>query len=171
MPRKPKPKFDPPPEPGPSGGRPSAFNDKLANEILKLLRRSVSRRTACFKVGIGLTTFNEWMAKGRAEPESVFGGFRIEVRKAEADAETSVVSCVQDSAQKDPWVGMAWLKLRHPERFSPKSKLELSGHPKRPVQLDLNLSALSTEELLQLREAARKAKARPAVDDDDLTPT
>jgi transposase len=113
-------------EPG-KPGRPTVLNPKLEAELLRLLSDAVSRRTACIRCGIGLSTFRDWMAKGKAEPQSEWGRFRHKVREAEAEAEIEVVRHIQEKALENAWLGMEWLKLRHPKRFNPKTKVELSG--------------------------------------------
>lgn len=147
-------------EPATNGsGRPSAFNDKISREIIRLLGNSVSRRTACLKCGIGLRTLLDWLEAGKANPTGPMGSFRAKVFAAEADAEIEVVENVQDKAAEDAWIGMAWLKQRYPERFAPKEKIEVSGDPKRPLHKPgPDLSKLSVTDLKALRDAARKAR-------------
>ena len=146
-------------EPAATGaGRPTAFNEKIERELIRLLGNAVSRRTACLKCGIGLRTFTEWMQAGQ-NPESPLHQCRASVLKPEAEAEIDVVETNPQKAAEDAWVGMAWLKQRYPERFAPKEKIEVSGDPKRPLaKPGPDLSKLSITELKALRDVARKAR-------------
>jgi transposase len=80
---------------------------------------------SCVAAGITARSYNRWLERGRAEPDSVFGELLELAQRAEAIAEARLVRFVQIAAE-DPrnWAAaMTMLERRHPERWGRKDRV------------------------------------------------
>jgi transposase len=152
--------------------KPTLFNDKVANAILKDLRNGLHRAVAARRQAIGPRTVADWMAKGRSDAEqgldTPLARFRNEVIKAEADAEEQVVACVRGHATTDPEIGLKFLSVRWRKRWNLKHQIEIEGG-KRPLRIEhaLDLSKLTAQQLEQLEAIVEAAGASDGPEGDE----
>lgn len=104
----------------PGQGKPTLLDDAVAAVILNALRAGAWRKVAARLAGISPGTLWEWMERGEAEPDSIFGRFRVEVIKAESEVEHDVGKVALDGALKDPKLALDYLRVRHRRRWDPK---------------------------------------------------
>jgi hypothetical protein len=74
----------------------------LVKELCDIIRMGCSVSISCALKGIGYSTAREWVLKGRANPDSVFGDFSRELEKAVAESEARDLSVIQLYVQGRP---------------------------------------------------------------------
>jgi len=117
-------------------GRKTKLDDELTGRLVALLRAGNYIVVACRAVGIGGTTYKQWMARGRSgkaadEPYRSFRE-RVEVARAEGEA---VLAAEIAKAARSSWAAAAWLLERqYPERWGRVSvRVREEAAPPEPV--------------------------------------
>lgn len=101
----------------------------LREEMINSIRDGMPFGTVCKLVGITTQSFKNWMKMGIAEVNEEYTQFYIDVVKAEAEAEVTLVQKLQKH-QDEYWQAVAWqLERRWPENWSKKdyATLRLEG--------------------------------------------
>lgn len=102
------------------GGRPSKLTDELFRKFIEMFLAGSFREPACRELGVTYKTFSRWMSRGRREPETIFGEFRLAVGAAEARSQNRMLSRIQAASLED-WKAAAWfLERKYPRRYGPK---------------------------------------------------
>jgi hypothetical protein len=109
------------------GGRPTKLTDNLTDQVVELLEAGVPRETAALALGLGASTFYDWMRRGdpsgTAKKDSSHREFRERVEQACREGERRLVEKI---AGDSDWRAQAWLLARlNPDRFAGRS-----GRPK-----------------------------------------
>lgn len=115
---------------------------------------------ACAVAGIGITTFERWMSRGKAKdggPE--YKAFVEEVETAKLFAEGSKVIEWHNAGKHDYRAHRDFLERRHPERWGRRDHLTLQGEVAAPQEA-IDLSRLTSEEW-ELYKALRKKIRTP----------
>lgn len=143
-------------------GRPTKLTTEIQERIVELLKAGNYVETACAVVGIGRTTFYDWLKKAeKSTRANRYTRFRDAVRQAEAWAEARFVSIISKSAEKNWTAGAWWLERKYPERWSRDRKVPTpeKDEPK-PVELT------PEEEEIIKRVLDEFAKPKPTKDDE-----
>lgn len=122
------------------GGRPTRLNDKLIEELCRILRGGCYRDTACKLVGVAPQTFSEWYHRGAREESGIYKRFHEAVDKAESWGEFVCSGAMLNAAPTDWKAAKAWLSCKFPSRWSATRedkqaetietiKIEVSGIP------------------------------------------
>lgn len=142
-------------------GRPSAFNDEVADRIIAGVLNGAYRTVAAMVAGVSQSTLRDWLRKGRDEPESELGKFRQRLLEAEGRAELTITKAAFSGAERDPEIALKFLRIRWRKRWNEKTSVEVSGDPNRPLRVraedELDLSKLTDEELDELERLRTKA--------------
>ena len=157
---------------------PSKFN-KCEQAILRALRGGSTRTDAAQAVGIDRHTLTKWIQDNAP--------FSAAVTRAEAECANRMAASIHDAARKhlvrrvkritlpngtvetetvetrefDWRAAESWLKRRRPDEWSENVDVSHRGEVGHEHHGNVNLSNLSTDELLALRDMAERA-ARPA---------
>ncbi|MBI1294290.1 hypothetical protein GC175_04950 [bacterium] len=113
--------------------KPTPPGSKLTAErvsaLCGLLADGVPVETACGAVNMNRRTFYQWLERGEAEPETVYGEFAQLVRTAQDAAEVWHVQNVKQAAQESRnWTASAWwLERRFPERWGKRERITVGG--------------------------------------------
>lgn len=119
-------------------GRPSKFNDILAQAILKGIAKGLPRVTAAKAARIAPSTLFDWLRRGR-DGEEPFSDFSARLKAAEAESEAELVERIRE-AGKTTWQANAWLlERRIPQRWSAR-RLEVRAEAKAVRGTDLGLA-------------------------------
>lgn len=105
--------------------------------ILKALKDANTRRAAAAAAGISEATLARWIADDE--------GFADSIKKAEADAEQTLVKHIRKEAAGGTWQAAAWLLERHPQFRRDWKRTD-----------DLDPRKLSIEQLLALATAGER---------------
>lgn len=123
--------------------------------ILSLVRDCVPVSTAARSAGISYTTLKAWRARGRSEPDSIFGEFSAAIDEAVSEAEIAMVRSVHGASRSDPKAAQWMLERRFGGRWSPKTKQDIKAKVEHSSKLDV--SKLSQAERDALRSILTKA--------------
>lgn len=123
-----------------SKGRPSKLTPKVEKEFVDLVKSGSYIETACAVVGIGRSTYYDWIKKANDSLESNrYTKFRDKVRKAQAWAEARDVAIIQQHAEKH-WKAAAWLiERRYRQRWGRRKHQKKEKVPDKPVVNPVNI--------------------------------
>lgn len=140
-------------------GRPTKFNEDVAQKILAAVELGAYRKTAAKNAGVPYRTLVQWLTDAKKRPRSELGRFRAALDEAESKAEMRLTSVAYAAAVRDPDYALRFLSVRWRKRWNPRQRVELSGDPKRPLFAPpVNLSGVSDEELAKLEEIAKRVR-------------
>jgi hypothetical protein len=151
-------------------GRPARLGKTLIKAICKDLESNFFE-TACQLHGVDTGTARKWLKRGAKEQDGIYFEFRAMVLTALAKAEKTHADALQKNAKAGDLATRKYiLEKRFPKRWGNQQRIELTGLDGGPIEHQsskLDLSKLSKEELLKLREITAKAKPVTAKADDD----
>ena len=104
-------------EPPTGPGRPTALTADLRELICTAIREGNYREVAAEFAGVPKRTFRHWLARGRREPETVYGQLLHAVIEAERAAEIKMLEHVFRAAASDPKHAQWFLERKFPERW------------------------------------------------------
>lgn len=82
-----------------------------------LVKAGAYIETVMRTVGLERSTWNQWLAKGQAQPKSIFGEFVREIENVAGQVEAHSIGFIRQAGAKD-WRAMAWfLERRFPKRW------------------------------------------------------
>lgn len=137
----------------------SSYRGKLTPEryeaIIKYVRVGAHLSHAANAVGIDDNTIYRWVKWGMEDPESIYGLFVEDLKRAKGIAITRNVAIVQRAAEDD-WTAAKWLlSVLDPEVFGNRStvKTEVSGPGGSPIQTNLIISDEDLKKLTVIQDA------------------
>lgn len=142
-------------------GRPDKLTDDVQAAIVKWLEEGGFVENACHMVGISKVTYYTWRRLGREQRRGKYRNFLNATNKAQARAQTKLVSMIESAARRD-WKAAAWVLTRmNPGVFMQTERMELTGKKGRPIQHDHKRSADDyTDDELAAIIAAGKGKGK-----------
>lgn len=113
---------------GKKGTRDSELTEKIADELVRILRMGQPIKVACSFAGISTETFHNYLRLGKGKPDThILARFSVEVSKAKEAARILAVGSVFKGMQKD-WKAAAWfLGVTNPKDFGPKIRVTLEA--------------------------------------------
>lgn len=134
-------------------GRPTKFDQKAADKILKAVRAGATIAACAAAGGISQYTFKRWRRRGEAGEEP-FSTFCTALKSANQEGELRFTLIIAKAAETDPTHAKWMLERRWPKRWAPqqKTKVEMTS--------DKDRAAASRDELI----ARLKAKAAAALE-------
>tara|TARA_Y100000310_G_C20546718_1_gene745948 strand:+ start:196 stop:630 length:435 start_codon:yes stop_codon:yes gene_type:complete len=134
-------------------GRPSKLTPEVADAVVEALEMGASQSEAAASVGVGLSTLEEWLSRGRGRnsrrsSRGVYATFAGRCERALPSGTVKLLKCVTAAGGKDWKAAAHLLACREPDRFSPKRRLEHAGEVK--VDFIANLANLTPEQLAAL---------------------
>lgn len=164
--------------PDPLGrGRPTRLTVEVEQRFIAALRTGAYRKIAAEWCGIGDRTVQDWMARGRDEPDSYFAVFRAKVIEAERAAEIEIGTSLYRGVRGKPELELKYMQLRYRNRWKTAGQVEHTGKDGGPIQTQQvppDLSALDDSELESLEallsKATRPASPAPAKAEPDADP-
>lgn len=142
-------------------GRRTKLTPELIENAAKLIAGGNYASTVFQMLGIGESTWYEWLQRGReGARKSIYTEFAEAIKKAESAAELRAVSGIMAAGRRN-WTAYAWyLERKFPDRWGLKTKVqqEISGPDGKPVQMELDLTRLSDEELRALEAICDKVQ-------------
>lgn len=131
---------------------PGKLTDERQAIIFGLIRQGCPQATAAQKAGIGARTFYDWCARGKAARSGKYKQFWLELQKAIAVSEASLVLDIRKHGKRD-WRANAWLLARRfPDRWKEHKAIEqtITPQPGAPPPVVVQLSAMTAEQLSAL---------------------
>lgn len=108
-------------------GRRTKLTEGVSRILVEAVRKGVPVEIACQKARIGTTTYYEWQKRGE-EGKEPYASFLGDLKEADADFVEEAMDNLRASALSgNDRAAMFMLRVRHPEHFSEKQSVELSG--------------------------------------------
>jgi hypothetical protein len=104
--------------------RPTTFSQDVADKLVVMLRAGNYLHVAVAAAGVPMTTFKDWLRKGRSPllVDLPFVEFRERVESARAEGEARMVAVIARAAQDGDWrAALSLLEREFPERWGPVS--------------------------------------------------
>lgn len=132
-------------------GRPTKYTQAIADKIIEAIANGHNRDDAARLAGICPDTLYTWMA---SKPE-----FAEECRAADSRAvDVGVSALIKATRSGSVRAIQLWLQSKRPHEWTPSSKVEIANADGQPfLTAGIDLSALSTADVLKLLEIAEKA--------------
>jgi hypothetical protein len=114
-------------------GRQTKLTKDLQARIVQVLEAGNYIEAACDYVGIGISTYHQWIERGEKRgsrpSDQIYVEFVDAVKRARSQAEILSVARIRKAAQDGEWTADAWyLERSHPERWGRHvNKVEHSG--------------------------------------------
>jgi hypothetical protein len=96
----------------------------IRDKIVAAVTAGSPQKTAAAYARVPYSTFNDWMRRGREDPEGPYGEFAMDIDQAVATLEVRNLTIVQTAAQatkdsRGQWQAAAWtLERLYPERYA-----------------------------------------------------
>jgi len=128
-----------------SGRYVTKFTDEAAQQIVDVIRAGNYIETAAAYAGVHKDTFYEWMKQGRhalamtasrrSANQRRLADFVADVDQAVAAAEVRDLAII-GAAAPNAWQAAAWrLERKHPEKYSRRERVEMTGADGGPVEV------------------------------------
>lgn len=130
-------------------GAPVKLTKELQDEICEWLSEGGFVENACHMVGISKVSYYSWRKQGREQKTGKYRDFLNATNKAQATAQTKLVSLIEQAAFRD-WKAAAWVLVRmNPKVFAQSDRVELTGKNRGPIECSHKRTAneLSDDEL------------------------
>ena len=98
---------------------------EIQAELIKCIEAGMYYRLACDAVGIGNTTFYEWLKKGKLKnADPMYKNFRNAVKKARGSCAGNALEMIKAHSVKE-WTAAAWLLERRYRKYYGKDAKDL----------------------------------------------
>ena len=129
--------------------RPTDCNQKTVSDAEEAAARGLKRDLIGPYIGVSRRSFYEWMARGRSEPESIYGAFLHAVERGECKGAAMLLDKVVVAADEDWRAAQFLLKTRHGYSEKTEQEVTIKGGE------DIGRNASPAE---RARDAARKLR-------------
>ena len=114
----------------------------LIERAHKLISEGHYAVTVCAYLGIGETTFYNWLRKAKDDDangkKSIYVQFLQSLNEAEAKAEMRHLQNIVKASADGTWQASAWyLERKHKAKWSAKQEVQLSGDEEKPIKVNL----------------------------------
>lgn len=104
--------------------RPTDCNQKTVSDAEEAAALGLKRDLIGPYIGVSRRSFYEWMARGRSEPQSIYGAFLHAVERGECKGAAMLLDKVATAAAEDWRAAQFLLKTRH--GYSEKTEQEVT---------------------------------------------
>lgn len=108
-------------------GRPTVFNQAIADRVIEGVTRGLTMKNAAAYGGISYSTLNRWRQRGQesGDADDPFCQFWNRLERAKGEAALRLLNCVNSAAEGGEWKAATWiLERRYPEEWGPNA----TGH-------------------------------------------
>lgn len=134
------------------------MTDEVAAEIVARCRKGSYLKQAALSVDVDITTLNRWLRDGKLKPNSRYGRFARDVRRAQNRAEVHLATYWYEQAIIDPDQAARYLSVRWRKRWNPTQKMELTGKDNAPLVPHDQAVASLVAKLERLEAAVKDGK-------------
>lgn len=128
--------------------RPTDCTPEMTAAVVAELERRPSIRAACAAVGIGQSTYHQWVAKGDAGEQACYVEFAERTRAARDKGVARLFNRVVEAGEGGDWRADAWLLERvAPDEFSTRVRTEVSGPDGGAVQAQVQVQVAWSDAL------------------------
>lgn len=90
----------------------SRLTPEVHSDIVRLVTAGLGIEEAAVQVGIGRTTVNDWMRRGRSTEDEPYAQFAVDIERAVSTCEGVLLSRIQKAAAGGDWKAAAWIMER-----------------------------------------------------------
>ena len=94
------------------GGRPTLCSAEHCKRAEEAMRLGLTYELCAAYIGVGRSTFFNWLKKGKAQKSGIYVQFRDAVRRGEAQGAAMSLATIAQSARAGEWKAAAWLLER-----------------------------------------------------------
>ena len=132
--------------------RPTKLNAQTQAQIIKALSMGATRKDAALSAGVSYASFIGWMNEGETATKGQLFKFFNEVTQAEGDLRAKLAGTIIKAGAEGDWrASQAYLRMRDPDNWIEKTKLEITTHD---IDREINL------ELARVAAGSKAANAR-----------
>ncbi len=114
------------------------IDSDIQERLLQAIRLGAFIEHACYYAGINSSTFRHWRQKANENVEP-YASFWLRVNEAESEAIMRRLARIENAGKDGSWQADAWyLERKYPEKFGRRDRVELTGDPNAPVEIQLN---------------------------------
>lgn len=114
------------------------IDNEIQERLLQAIRLGAFIEHACYYAGINSSTFRQWRQKASENIEP-YASFWLRVNEAESEAIMRRLARIENAGKDGSWQADAWyLERKYPDKFGRRDRVELSGDPNAPVEIQLN---------------------------------
>jgi hypothetical protein len=115
---------------------------------------------AAARAGISVRTLRDWVNRGQADgAKDPYRSFALDYDKCRAIAVARNVGLIQKAADDDWRAAAWWLERAHPQDFGVAQRIQLSGDPDAPIEVQ----ARATVAVTNIADAERTAQVLAAL--------
>lgn len=127
---------------------PTKFTPEVRAKILALVEEGNYITTVVAAAGISRMTWHRWLRIGMIEPGEQgyveeLHKFYLDVLAAEAKGEVKVVNVFRQAATEDWQAAQKFLATRYADRWSGKTKVEMTGENGGPIEFTITLDTMA----------------------------
>lgn len=116
------------------------LDQQITDTLLSAIKLGAFIEHACYYAGINSSTFRSWRGKAEEGVEP-YKSFWAEVTKAEAEGIIRRMARIEKAGLEGNWQADAWvLERKYPDKFGRRDRVQISGDPNAPVEVDLTWS-------------------------------
>ena len=116
------------------------IDNEIQERLLQAIRLGAFIEHACYYAGINSSTFRQWRQKA-TEGIEPYKSFWVKVNEAESEAIMRRLARIENAGKDGSWQADAWyLERKYPDKFGRRDRVELTGDPNAPVEIQLNWS-------------------------------
>lgn len=107
-------------------GRPTKYNDAIADKIIGYVRAGCNRNDSAQACGIAVETMCQWMRR--------YPDFMQRVHEADAQAAVKMELVVSKHAVDDPKIAIAWLQAKRQKEWGKRQETQISNADGKPFE-------------------------------------
>ena len=92
--------------------RPTKLTPETQTKYLNGLKLGLTKELAASYAGVGERPIYDWIARGNAEPESIYSQFSQAVKEAEGQCAAVCMGRIQRAAEEGSWQAASWIMER-----------------------------------------------------------
>jgi len=92
--------------------RPTKLTPETQTKYLNGLKLGLTQELAASYAGVGERTIYDWIARGNAEPETIYSQFSQAVKEAEGQCAAVCMGRIQRAAEEGSWQAASWIMER-----------------------------------------------------------
>lgn len=134
---------------------------ELIHKICDVIKGGAYIETAVAFVGISKQTLYRWLKlANEADADPILKKLSDALQVAQAESEVRDLRVIDQAAQSGVWAAAAWrLERKHPDRWGSQAKLRVEAVQSETSIKTVDVSKLTTEELVALERALCETEA------------
>lgn len=129
-------------------GRHSKLTPKVQEKIVSAIRAGNYAQVAAKYAGIGVSTYYNWLQRGKDEHNGIYREFLEAVKRAESEAEVRTVALIHRHMDSSWQACMTYLERKFPDRWGRTNRLQVEVRSRDALKETLAMSDAELDDLL-----------------------